>query len=89
MKTTKTSSFQGNLHLMPNRVYFKESSHQVWRTLLYFIFWVVPLKAIQQTMSLVIKGSPAQLKQTTKPHTDIEQNQKCSLTSSVEEIRNV
>lgn len=38
-------------------------------------------------MSLVIKGSPAQLKQTTKPHIDTQQNQTCSLTSSVEEVR--
>lgn len=38
-------------------------------------------------MSLVIKGSPAQLKQTTKPHIDIQQNQTCSLTSSVEEVK--
>lgn len=28
----------------------------------------VPLKAILQTMSLVMKGSPAQLKRTAKPH---------------------
>lgn len=66
MKTTKTSSFQGNLHLMPNWVYFKESSHQILRTLLYFIFWAVPLKVIQQTMSFVIKGSPGTVKTNNK-----------------------
>ena len=72
MKTTKTGPFQGNLYLMPNRVYAEESLHQIRHTLLYCIFWIAPLKAILQTMSLVIKGSPAQLKskqQTTHRHT--------------------
>lgn len=56
-----------------------------------FMFSVVPLTAIPQTTSLVIKGSPAQLKskqQTTQTHTA---NRTCTLTSSVEEVifRNV
>lgn len=68
MKTTKTSPFQGNIHLMPIRVYiFFKSSHQIPHRAVFHML-SVPLKAILQTMSLVIKGSPAQFKQTAKLH---------------------